>query len=262
MADLHLVRLRFDVPRLFQLAERRRLRQPDVDLGYLVHCQLGELFGDQAPQPFCLPRDLHAPSPSGAPVSSGRTLEVLGYSNVPDEDLRRHVQRSASPEHWKALVDGQIDSKPMPSDWRVGEQVGFELLGCPIVRTHRELPGRKKTPSAHRSLEMDAYLARKLAAPAGTVLEPVEIYREWFLAQVERLGGARVVALDVASYRQEKLTRRTHDPERRVHRLERPRVVFRGRLEVVDPSRFIALLGRGVGRHRAFGFGMLLVRAG
>ena len=40
----------------------------------------------------------------------------------------------------------------------------------------------------------------------------------------------------------------------------RPDVTFRGTLQVTDPDRFHALLARGVGRHRAFGFGMLLLR--
>ena len=33
-----------------------------------------------------------------------------------------------------------------------------------------------------------------------------------------------------------------------------------GELEVGDSERFLHLLARGVGRHRTFGFGMLLLR--
>jgi CRISPR system Cascade subunit CasE len=41
----------------------------------------------------------------------------------------------------------------------------------------------------------------------------------------------------------------------------RPDATFRGTLRVDDPARFAAAaLARGVGRHRAFGFGMLLLR--
>jgi CRISPR system Cascade subunit CasE len=37
-------------------------------------------------------------------------------------------------------------------------------------------------------------------------------------------------------------------------------VTFEGELQVADAAAFAALLARGVGRHRAFGFGMLLLR--
>jgi CRISPR system Cascade subunit CasE len=43
-------------------------------------------------------------------------------------------------------------------------------------------------------------------------------------------------------------------------RIERPNAVLEGHLMVRDPVAFRALLARGVGRHRAFGFGMLLLR--
>ncbi|MEE8524028.1 MAG: type I-E CRISPR-associated protein Cas6/Cse3/CasE [Thermoanaerobaculia bacterium] len=41
---------------------------------------------------------------------------------------------------------------------------------------------------------------------------------------------------------------------------ERPDALLTGTLEVTDPDAFATLLARGVGRHRAFGFGMLLLR--
>ena len=40
----------------------------------------------------------------------------------------------------------------------------------------------------------------------------------------------------------------------------RREAVFEGTLEVRDAALFQGLLARGVGRHRAFGFGMLLLR--
>jgi CRISPR system Cascade subunit CasE len=45
-----------------------------------------------------------------------------------------------------------------------------------------------------------------------------------------------------------------------LHESEGPDAVLEGVLEVVDGEAFAALLRRGVGRHRAFGFGMLLLR--
>ena len=42
-------------------------------------------------------------------------------------------------------------------------------------------------------------------------------------------------------------------------RLEGPDAWFRGTLAIVDPNAFAALLARGIGRHRSFGFGCLLI---
>ena len=41
---------------------------------------------------------------------------------------------------------------------------------------------------------------------------------------------------------------------------EGPDVVMRGVLTVTDPDAFSNLLAHGIGRHRAYGYGMLLLR--
>jgi CRISPR system Cascade subunit CasE len=40
---------------------------------------------------------------------------------------------------------------------------------------------------------------------------------------------------------------------------EGPDAVLRGRLQIEDGNGFARLVARGIGRHRAFGFGMLLL---
>jgi len=42
--------------------------------------------------------------------------------------------------------------------------------------------------------------------------------------------------------------------------VERPDALFTGELTIRDAEAFARLLARGIGRHRAFGFGMLLLR--
>ena len=49
------------------------------------------------------------------------------------------------------------------------------------------------------------------------------------------------------------------DGRRRQSETEGPDAVFRGRLRIEDDAGFTELLARGIGRHRAFGFGMLLL---
>jgi CRISPR system Cascade subunit CasE len=39
-----------------------------------------------------------------------------------------------------------------------------------------------------------------------------------------------------------------------------PDAVFTGVLQVLDTTAFAALVARGIGRHRAFGYGMVLLK--
>ena len=41
---------------------------------------------------------------------------------------------------------------------------------------------------------------------------------------------------------------------------EGPHAVMRGSLTIADPSAFSRMLAQGVGRHKAYGYGMLLLR--
>jgi CRISPR system Cascade subunit CasE len=111
-----------------------------------------------------------------------------------------------------------------------------------------------------KGAEVDAFLARCWDAGEGVGVEREGVYRDWLDAHLERLGGARLISATVSGFKLERMIRRTHGDERRSVRVERPDVLFKGELEVTDPDRFPDLLGRGIGRHRAFGFGMLLLR--
>ena len=43
-------------------------------------------------------------------------------------------------------------------------------------------------------------------------------------------------------------------------RLEGPDAVVHGTLTITDPSAFANMLSKGIGRHRSYGYGMILVR--
>jgi CRISPR system Cascade subunit CasE len=48
--------------------------------------------------------------------------------------------------------------------------------------------------------------------------------------------------------------------QRNGRRIEGPDAVVHGTLTITDPVAFAGLLARGVGRHRSYGYGMLLLR--
>ncbi|MFN7952852.1 MAG: type I-E CRISPR-associated protein Cas6/Cse3/CasE [bacterium] len=244
MADtrLHLVRMAFETPRLLALGRARRLPIHETDLGYLVHCAMGEIFGDDSPSPFAI---------TGA---KGRHQEVLAYSSLGASELRLGAERYAAPEahaccDWEAFA-----AKPMPGDWHQGERLGFGLRACPVVRM-------ASAGTHHRKgAEVDAFLARCWAEPEGSRVDRETVYRDWLSSQLDRHGGATLRACQVRGFQRSRLLRRSHGGDRRSHFVERTAVDFQGEIEVRDPAQFGALLARGVGRHRGFGFGMLLLR--
>jgi CRISPR system Cascade subunit CasE len=78
------------------------------------------------------------------------------------------------------------------------------------------------------------------------------VYVDWL---AERLKGAVTLESDVrlAHFLRRRAARKNFAPEG-------PDATLQGNLVIVDPARFQELLAKGVGRHKAYGFGMLLLR--
>jgi CRISPR system Cascade subunit CasE len=248
MADepVYLVRVRMRVDRLIDHGRRRKMPLHDIDLGYLAHSYLRELWPEQAPQPFTIKR-----------VGS-RWVELWGYGGSDEARLRDYAQTYGAPELVSGVELGTLASKPMPQ-FDSGRVVGFVLRACPVVRTKR--PGK---PEGQR--EIDAWLARCIAVGVDANSKkkhPVDretVYREWLDERLERQGGAHLLSAQLVAFQRERLWRRDHSPERKAKKLERPDAKLRGLLRVEDGVAFLRLLAQGVGRHRAFGFGMILLQ--
>lgn len=239
---IYMARVPFRGEALFAFAKRRGLKTWELDQGYAAHCALKELFGDDAPQPFALEK------PTGA------IQPVLGYGPADAARLREGAQLKADPWLWENLVDWEnLAAKPMPSSWRDGQRVDFTVRATPVLRA-----GKTHT-KVREGAEVDAFLMRCWERE-GEPVNREEVYAEWFNGLLARLGGARAETLKVESFQLDRLSRRHHAEDRRKTVKGRPDVTFTGTLAVTDPGAFRALLARGVGRHRAFGFGMLLLR--
>lgn len=239
---LHMVTLRLDVARLMQLGIRRRLPMRDVDPGYLVHCHFGELFGDLSPRTFSLASE------------RGREWSVLAYADHDAATLRAHADAYADPALHSAVAWESFASKQMPTDWKSGQLLGFEVRACPIVRKSGDGPNHRK------GAEVDAFLAKCWAVGPTVKVDREAVYREWLEQQIGRHGGSDINSAQVVAYQRERFVRRTQGDQRVARVSERPDVLFRGTLRVRSAAEFSALLRRGVGRHRGFGFGMLLLR--
>jgi CRISPR system Cascade subunit CasE len=179
---------------------------------------------------------------------------VWGYSRVDHRALVSRAREAGDPRAAGICDLDRLASKPMPAAFRTGMLIGFDVRVCPVRRVSKR--GNLRAEHA----EVDAFLAKAWQVDRAVPLSREEVYRGWLAEQLERSGGARLKRASLTSYRLTRLHRQTHADDRKRVRVTHPDATFDGALEVVDPGKFAALLARGVGRHRAFGFGMLLLK--
>ena len=84
-----------------------------------------------------------------------------------------------------------------------------------------------------------------------------EVYADWLSNQFDRRGGAQLdrERTRLVSFQRTRAVRKRH-----ARHSEGPDAVMRGVLTITDPDVFSNLLAHGIGRHRAYGYGMLLLR--
>ena len=204
----------------------------DEDLGYAIHGWLRDAFGDRSPRCFRVA------------VRRGPTLRLWAYAADDVETLTQRASTLASPlAH--AVCDWQRSaSKDMDAiAWQKTQRIGFEVRLCPVGRSDEG--------------ERDAFLNRPPSSPVRT---RCETYERWLASRLEPSLSIETGSVSMPSFRLVSLWRRSHRPERPGRRLVRPDTLLRGRARIVDTDAFRETLARGIGRHRAFGFGMLLVR--
>ena len=217
------------------------------DVGDAMHGLLRAAFGDAAPQPF-------------------RYLDerqgLLAYTTLDADALRAQVAL-AEPLAAQTLGLGATERhagyrlRPFPTRWPANHVLGFEVRVRPTVRTAKG--------------ERDAFL-HAVEQANGAPVERQAVYVQWLREHLApREGSARqtwqgaVQILDdvhLAAFQRQQVVRRTQAVDgnaRRGRTIDGPNGVLKGHLRVLDPTAFAHLLARGVGRHRAFGFGMLLL---
>lgn len=238
---LYLLHTRPDPQRLAAWAARHRLLDSQGDLGYALHALLHAAFGEHAPQPF---RYLDAEQ------------GLLAYSRLSAAELTQRAAL-AEPDVAAALGLGQtlhhagLNARPFPTQWAVGHALWFEVRVRPIIREGKT--GR----------ERDVFLAAVEKAE-GSALDRGEVYAQWLRELLVRQGGAELLECGLIRYQQLGVTRKSQkgssNDVRHSRLVSGPDVVLAGQLRVTDPAAFAQLLARGIGRHRAFGFGLLLLR--
>ncbi|MDN5938811.1 MAG: type I-E CRISPR-associated protein Cas6/Cse3/CasE [Salinisphaera sp.] len=244
---MHMIELALKSDRLVAHAQMQGHNHiHDEDLGYAVHGWLRDAVGEAAPRPFRLMEQRNG------------ALRLLGYSKTDAKTLHERASQLAPPLAFEVCDWNGAASKPLDGiAWRRGQRLAFELRACPVVR------GKQG--------ERDAFLAQLPANDESMADARAAVYGHWLAKQLQEsdnpdkknaaqleegafnLKGFRLVS----TWRQGQTSVQAGRKGRRV---VRPDALLTGQLTVLNPDAFRNLLYCGIGRHRAFGFGMLLVR--
>lgn len=235
----HLLRFDPDMTRANQwMAAEGLATKDEADDGYGWHALLCAAFGKaDAPRPFRLL------------ARRGRPAQLLAYSPLAAAELIASAAAFADPKAFAALGVSELASKPMPSFAR-GRRLGFSLRARPVVRADRD-GDRAKTR------EIDAYIH---ARDKGDARDKAAIYLDWVRDRLAA-GGAEAEALRVDGLEGVDVLRRGARAEggRPLKAIAGHAVAIVGALRVADETGFAQAIARGVGRHCAFGYGMLLL---
>lgn len=228
---LHLIELEVDWLKVLQGASVRE----GTDPGYHLHAWLSGTFGRGILQPFrWMPE----------------RRRLLGYASEDGATLVARADAFAGAEARAAIVG--VHSKRMPATWPEDMRVGFSVRAVPSVRLAEAVADR-----APKGGEVDAYNAARWRGSEGS---RTDVYRAWLAAQLDRHGQVELEKFVLDGHHLARLVRRVQGGGRKARAVVLPEMTASGVLRVREAGAFSELLARGVGRHRAFGFGMLLLR--
>ena len=252
MTDLHLIRIPMDVNELARWAKERgwaRGKHGHIafDEGRALHHLVHEALGPGILSTFRLlvsPRQIRG--------------HLYAYSRLDADALRAAIASHALPEQLKVLSPKQIESKPMPREWRSGQRLGFDIRTRPVRRLRTEL----ETPSGvfDKNSEVDAFLVDAFRRYPNATYGMAEqnqtrqsVYLNWLAERLAPIAEIELSASRLARFRRVRVARGGQAPEG-------PDATILGTLVVADAAQFTELVAHGVGRHRAYGYGMLLLR--
>lgn len=232
---LHLIHLPIP-PRAFALWAKGRgfgLKNTQDD-GAVLHILLSGLFGKGVLQPFRL-------------FDPGQgDWSLYAYADSDAAMLTDTARMVAPPDMLEAVMLDRLRTKPMP-EARAGQRLGFDARLRPV----------RRLTEGTRVRERDAFVAEALRdhadnpegmANAGRTREAV--YCDWL---AERLPGAQLETARLARFQRHRVLREGRG-------IEGPDATMHGTLTVTDPEAFARDLAKGIGRHRAYGYGMLMLR--
>ena len=222
---LHIIRAKVDFRALHEWMNEERVGDEDTGMHHVICSTLGEL----SPRTFRLMRP-----------KEGHHGKLYAYTPACAEEIVETMEAAADPLSWRVIDASSVAGKPMPEEWKQGGRFGFNLRARPVSR-NRNADGK--------TVEMDCYQQERDGS------NRMVAYANWLQYIMKKRGGAGVALVSVTDYKNAAITRKSGG-----QRVAGPDVTFDGTLHVADPEAFGELLAAGVGRHKAYGYGMLLLK--
>lgn len=217
-------------------ATRKHWLSSDGDFGYALHALLAEAFDGQPPTPY-------------------RYMDeqgLLAYSEESEAELRRRID-GAPHQVRRVLGLERLKLRPFPAEWPSGKRLGFEVRVRPVIRT-----------KVGKERDLYQFHMEQRGQDSSEVRPTREaLYREWLEQRLESDNAARLLGATMQGFALRQVIRRPQRSDanelRKPTGVTGPDALFCGELVVEDSAAFSRLLARGIGRHRAFGYGMLLL---
>ena len=233
MAKLYLMRAALDMVNLARYAAEQRHSDPDRT----AHCLVAESFGrNRMPKPFVIKTRLSNGELKGT---------LLAYTLV--DDRRAQERRRSTPKVGAFGRDGSLDHRDRWSAGPVVRRAVHTFRGANQADQAQLEPRRRTRPNS----EQDIYLE------SAEDSNRAETYCQWLSELMRRQGGLLAMPDTMAM---------TQFAMRRVRRQNSskwtngPDATVTGAATVVNPERMQLALAGGIGRHKGYGYGMLLIR--
>ena len=245
----NLIYLPLDMRDLNRWAGRRGLMQRHAyDEGYALHILIAGMFGASALRPFRL-------------FSSERRPQATfyAYSARDADELRRTAEAVATPDCLDVIKLDDVRSKMMPATFGKGRPFNFDVRVRPVRRLKLNIHDDRHNVEFAKGAEIDAFRLHVIRSSRHDETDPPpaedtreDVYRDWL---VQRFAAS-------ATLRNCRLTafRRHRAVRGKGRTIEGPDATMQGSLSVEDPDGFANMLTNGIGRHKAYGYGMLLLR--
>ena len=180
--------------------------------------------------------------------------------------LREMALAVAPPDILDILQLDDLLTKDMPERFQRGQRLGFDVRMRPVRRLGGDLADTQSGRTLRKGSEVDAYrLALLREDPEGwtrpttqaagdDALTRTSVYAAWLGERLDGVATVETTDCHLAHFRRSKTRRNGAKPS------EGPDATLHGDLVIRDPARFRGALRSGIGRHKAYGYGMLILR--
>ena len=223
--------------------ERGLMRGRSFDTGYALHILLSGMFGKAVLQPFRL-----------FASERRRDAGLYAYTDTDREALSSIAAAAAPPDCVAVLDPASLRAKPLPVRFTTGQRLGFDVRVRPVRRAQVDVTNSPAGTGLSKGSEVDAFRqrARDGRSTGENAASREQVYAEWL---GERCSAAvRIGHCRLAAFRLDRAARGDGPGPKG------PDATLHGVLTVRDPAAFARLVRRGIGRHTAYGYGMLLLR--